>query len=212
MLDPLMVRLIAPPINRLGQTLARAGVSANNVTVVGFCVGLCALPALAAHQYMLALTCILLNRVADGLDGAVARASQKSDFGAYLDIVLDFIFYAAVVLGFALTESENAVVAAALLASFIGTGASFLGFAIIAAKRGLDTEARGQKSFFYSGGLAEGTETILFFVVICLQPHWFIPAASIFIAMCWITVGMRLIQAHTTFQIAKRAPNKDQAT
>lgn len=199
MLDPLMVRLIAPPINRLGRALARAGVSANSVTVAGFCIGLCALPALAANQYMIALACIILNRIADGLDGAVARASQKSDFGAYLDIVLDFIFYATVVLGFALAAPENAVVAAALLTSFIGTGASFLGFAIIAAKQGLDTDARGKKSFFYSGGLAEGTETILFFVVVCLQPQWFIPAALAFMAMCWITVGMRVAQAHAAF-------------
>lgn len=206
MLDPLMVRLITPPINRVGQALARAGVSANNVTVAGFCVGLGALPALAANQYMIALACILLNRVCDGLDGAVARASKKSDFGAYLDIVLDFIFYASVVLGFALADAENAVIAAALLASFIGTGASFLAFAIIAAKRGLDTQARGKKSFFYSGGLAEGTETILFFVLICLQPHWFIPATIVFIAMCWITVVMRIAQARHAFA----APDRDE--
>lgn len=200
MLDPLMVRLIAPPINRIGHALARSGVRANSITVAGFVIGLCALPALALGQYLMALVFILLNRVADGLDGAVARASHKTDFGAYLDIVLDFIFYAAVVFGFALAAPENAVFAAGLIASFIGTGASFLAFAVIAAKRGLDTEARGKKSFFYSGGLAEGTETILFFVLVCLKPDWFIPAALIFTVMCWVTVAMRIAQAHDVFK------------
>lgn len=202
MLDPLMVRLIAPPINYAGQVLAQRGVNADTITIAGFMVGLCALPSLAFEQYGLALTLIIMNRVGDGLDGAVARASHKSDFGAYLDIVLDFIFYAAVVVGFALASSANAVIAAALIASFIGTGASFLAFAIIAAKRGLDTEKRGKKSFFYSGGLAEGTETIVFFVVVCLKPDWFAPAALIFMAMCWVTVVMRIVQARSAFRDA----------
>ncbi len=199
MLDPIMVRLIAPPINNLGRILAERGVTANSVTLTGFGFGLCALPALALQAPTLALVLIVLNRIADGLDGAVARASGTTDFGAYLDIVLDFIFYAAVVVGFALMDLKNAVVATALLASFIGTGTSFLGYAIVAAKRGMETTTRGQKSFFYSGGLAEGTETILFFAVICLQPDWFVPASVIFMMLCWITVGMRIAQAYATF-------------
>lgn len=199
MLDPLMVRLIAPPINGIGRFLAQRNLTANMVTVLGFIIGLGAVPALASESTGLALCLILLNRLADGLDGAIARATQKTDFGAYLDIVLDFIFYAAVVFGFALYDPEYALVAAALIASFIGTGASFLAFAIIAAKRGLDTEARGKKSFFYSGGLAEGTETIAFFVVVCLQPELFVTASLVFIALCWATVAMRVNQARVAF-------------
>ncbi|MBT4738906.1 MAG: CDP-alcohol phosphatidyltransferase family protein [Rhodospirillaceae bacterium] len=199
MFDPLMVRLIGPPINWAGRNLAQRGISANSVTVVGFLIGLGALPALAFNAPTLALVLVLLNRVADGLDGAIARATEKTDFGAYLDIVLDFIFYAAIALGFAFLDHDNAIVVAVLVTSFIGTGASFLAFAVIAAKRGLDTQARGNKSFFYSGGLAEGTETIVFFVLVCAQPDWFIPAATIFIAMCWITVAMRINQARVAF-------------
>ncbi|NKB44105.1 MAG: CDP-alcohol phosphatidyltransferase family protein [Alphaproteobacteria bacterium] len=200
MLDPLMVRLIGPPINWAGRSLARRGITANTVTVFGFLVGLGALPALAMNAPNLALVLIVLNRVADGLDGAIARATKKTDFGAYLDIVLDFIFYAAVAFGFALLDHDNAIVVAALIASFIGTGASFLAYAVIAAKRGLETEARGTKSFFYSGGLAEGTETIVFFVLVCAKPDWFVPAAYFFMILCWITVAMRIKQAHIAFR------------
>lgn len=199
MLDPLMVRLIAVPINRMGAFVARTGVSANTVTVVGFGVGLLALPALAINQTLLALTFIALNRLADGLDGAVARINGKTEFGAYLDIVLDFIFYGTVVLGFAMRDPDDAIIATALILSFIGTGTSFLAYAIIAAKAGLITAARGEKSFFYSGGLAEGTETIAFFVLICLRPDWFAPAALVFMVMCWLTVAMRIFQAWTAF-------------
>ena len=199
MLDPLMVRLIAPPINSLGRTLAERGMTANSVTITGFILGLCALPALALQAPSVALMFIVLNRIADGLDGAVARASVTTDFGAYLDIVLDFIFYASVVVGFALWDEDNAIIAMLLLASFIGTGTSFLGYAILAAKRGMETTTRGQKSFFYSGGLVEGTETILFFGIICLQPDWFVPASVAFMTLCWITVGMRIYQAYAIF-------------
>lgn len=199
MLDPLMVRLIGPPINWAGRRLAQRGISANSVTVFGFLIGLGALPALAFNAPNLALVFVLLNRIADGLDGAIARATQKSDFGAYLDIVLDFIFYAAIALGFALLDPNNALIVAILIASFVGTGASFLAYAVIAAKQGLETESRGKKSFFYSGGLAEGTETVVFFVLICAQPDWFVPAASVFIIMCWITVAMRINQARVAF-------------
>ena len=92
MLDPLMVRLIAPPINHLGKRLARWGLHANTITITGFVLGMGAIPALAYGHYMLALALIAINRLADGLDGAVARASGKTDFGAYLDILLEFIF------------------------------------------------------------------------------------------------------------------------
>lgn len=201
MLDPLMVRLIAPPINRLGQAFANLGITANTITVTGFVLGLGALPALALNAPTIALIFILLNRVADGLDGAVARATTATDFGAYLDIVLDFIFYAAVIVGFALLSPDNTLIAVVLLASFIGTGTSFLAYAIIAAKKDLKTTERGRKSFFYSGGLAEGTETILFFMLICLKPAWFVPASVIFIVLCWITVVMRISQAYAVFRV-----------
>ena len=207
MLDPVMGRLITPPINWLGAHLARIGVGADTVTVGGFVIKLTAVPALVFGHFALALGLIALNRIADGLDGAIARASKKTDFGAYLDIVLDFIFYSAVVFGFALADPDNALVAAALIGSFVGTGASFLGYAIIATKRGLESETRGKKSFFYSGGLAEGTETILFFVIVCVWPSTFIPASLIFIGMCWITVAMRIGQAHKAFKSTGHPPD-----
>jgi phosphatidylglycerophosphate synthase len=146
------------------------------------------------------LTLILLNRLADGLDGAVARRTRLTDFGGYLDILCDFIFYAAVAFGFALGRPENAIAAAFLMLSFVGTGTSFLAYAIMAAKRQVTTDLRGAKSLYYIGGLTEGTETIAVFVAFCLFPGAFAPLAYVFGALCWLTTASRIATAWRTLR------------
>lgn len=200
MLDAVLRPLIDPVLDVAGRRLAKAGVRADAVTVAGFAVGLAAVPAIALGRSDLALAAILLNRLADGLDGAVARAAGPTDLGGYLDIVLDFLFYSAVVFGVALGRPEEAVWAAFLIFSFVGTGSSFLAYAVIAAKRGVTTESHGRKSIFYLGGLAEGTETIVAFLLICLIPHVFPWIAAIFGAMCWLTTAGRITQAVRAFR------------
>ena len=195
MFDATMRRIVDPPLDRIGRRLAAAGLSANAVTLAGFAVGLLAIPLLAAEWYGLALAAILINRLADGLDGAVARHTTLTDFGGYLDIVCDFIVYAGVAFGFALARPEDAVPAAFLILSFVGTGTTFLAFAIMAAKRGLSSEARGRKSLFYLGGLTEGTETIVVFAAFCLFPSAFVPLAYVFGALCWLTTAARIVTA-----------------
>lgn len=199
MFDAALRRLIDPTLDRIGIEMARAGISANSVTATGFAIGLCAVPALAVGLSGLALFCIILNRLLDGLDGPVARHAGASDLGGYLDIVADFIFYSAVPFGLALADpAGNALAAAFLIFSFVGSGSSFLAFAAIAAKRGLSTSARGRKSFYYLGGLLEGAETIAFLLFVALFPQWFAPAAWTFGTLCWIsTAGRVAIAAHS---------------
>jgi len=200
MFDAALRKIIDPPLDRAGRWLAARGVSANAVTLAGFAVGLLALPLLAVEAYGWALAAILLNRLSDGLDGAVARHVRLTDFGGYLDIVCDFLFYAAVPVGFALARPEaNAVAAAVLVFSFVGTGASFLAYAVLAAKRGIGTELRGAKSFYYLGGLTEGAETIALFVLLCLWPSAFAPIAYVFAALCWVTTTTRIVAARQAF-------------
>ena len=192
MLDAALRRLINPPLEAAGKRLAAAGISANSATLAGFAIGLAALPLLTAGAYGWALVAILANRLADGLDGAIARVQGPSDLGGYLDIVCDFLFYAAVVFGFVLAAPENRLPGAFLLFAFIGTGSSFLAFAVFAARRGLENRAQGLKSFYYLGGLTEGTETIALFVVLCLFPGSFSWLAWLFGAACWVTTLARL--------------------
>ncbi len=200
MFDARIRPLIDPPLARLAVMAHRAGVTANDITITGFVIGMLAVPALVFEAYGLGLVLILLNRLADGLDGAIARITSKTDRGGFLDIVLDFIFYSSVPFAFALADPfENALAAAFLIFSFIGTGCSFLAYAIIAEKRGLSTDIQGQKSIFYLSGLTEGFETIALFVLACLLPAWFPVFAWVFGTLCWITTATRVHAGWRTF-------------
>lgn len=199
MFDARLRPLIDPPLNAMGRALARRGIGANAVTLAGLVPALAASFAIAHHHYLAGLAIILLNRLLDGLDGAVARASGLTDFGGYLDTLADYVFYVAVPVGFGLAATENTVAAMLLIASFTLTCASFLVFAAIAAKRGEESTEHGSKSFFYSTGLAEGAETIAAFVAMCLWPAQFSAIAIGFAALCLLTVVQRSLLARRTF-------------
>lgn len=191
---------IDPPLNAAGRWLARYGVGANEITASGMVLGLGAGAAIALSHYAIGFVLILVNRVLDGLDGAVARATRLTDFGGYLDIVGDFVFYVAIPLGFGLANGSNQVPALALTASFALTGTSFLAFAAIAAKRGLNSAAHGRKSFFYSTGVAEGAETIVAFLLMAALPFWFPTIAWSYAILCLVTVVQRSIFAFSVFK------------
>ena len=190
-LRPFVDRILDP----VGRGLATLGVSANQISVVGFMFGIGAVVAIASGARETALTLFAANRLCDGLDGAVARASAPTDLGGFLDITLDFIIYSAIVFAFALVDPDNATAAAFLIFSFVGTGTSFLAFAITAQKRDISTDIRGKKSFFYLGGLTEGLETIIFLATAMIIPSYFVPLAWGFGALCWITTGTRIHDA-----------------
>jgi phosphatidylglycerophosphate synthase len=204
MLDGMMRGVIDTPLNEGGRWLAARGATANAVTLVGLGFGLVAAWMVAVGWSGAVVAVFLLaSRLADGLDGAVARVRGRTDLGGFLDIVCDFTFYGAVPLAFVLREpAENGVVGAFLLFSFYVNAATFLGYAILAAKHGMETQTRGQKSLYFTAGLMEGTETILFFLTIVLWPTAFVPLAWIFGGLCVVTAIARLILAHRVFRSA----------
>jgi phosphatidylglycerophosphate synthase len=205
MIDAQFRRYMDPPLEAIARNLHNTGITANQVTITGFIIGLAVIPLLAFQLYMAALTAIIINRFADGLDGAIARDRGITDAGGYLDIVLDFIFYSAVIFGFCLALPDQALYGAFLIFSFIGTGSSFLALSIFAAKRSLTTTLRGTKSIYYLGGLTEGFETITILVLMCLFPSWFWLIASIFGTLCWITTLSRIV---TSYQLLSDLPNQ----
>lgn len=193
MLDRAIQQALRPLMTRAARVLLRAGASADGLSFTGFALGLAAAAAIATQHFMAGLVLLLLSRLMDGLDGAVARASQPTDRGGFLDITLDFLFYAAIPLAFAMADpAANALAAAALLASFMGTASSFLAFAVMAEKRGLTDTALPDKSFYFLGGLTEATETIAVFAAMCLWPSAFAPLAWGFAALCGITTALRI--------------------
>ncbi|WP_128516595.1 CDP-alcohol phosphatidyltransferase family protein [Tabrizicola thermarum] len=202
MLDGLMRGVINTPLDEGGRWLAARGASANAVTLAGLALGLVAAVLIGFGWSGLLVAAVLLaSRLADGLDGAVARARGKSDFGGFLDIVCDFAFYGAIPLAFVLRDpGANGVAGAFLLFSFYVNAATFLGYAILAEKHGLETRSRGEKSLYFTAGLMEGTETILCFLVLVLWPALFVPLAWIFGVLCVVTALARILLAARTFR------------
>jgi phosphatidylglycerophosphate synthase len=200
MLDAIIRKQIDPPLAALARQAVKWRISADAVTILGFAFGLAAAALIASQLYGVAVVLLLLSRFFDGLDGAIARQTRLSDVGGFLDITLDFICYATVVFAFALADpAANALAAAFLTTSFMGPAATFLAYAVFAAKHGLTTEIRGSKSLYYLGGLTEGTETILALVLMCVFPEWFALIAVVYGILCWITAGTRIAAAVTTF-------------
>ncbi len=164
-------------------------------------IGAAAALAIVQQAYLTGAVLIVLSRLCDGLDGVVARTNGATDFGGYLDIVLDFAFYGIIPFAFALADPmTNAAAAAALLLSFYVNGASFLAYAILAAKRGDETEARGKKSIFFTTGLAEASETLAVFLAACMWPSWFPLLAWAFAAICIYTAFSRMLLARASFR------------
>ena len=193
MLDRAIQSAIKPLLTRAARQLVAAGIGADAITVTGFVVGMAAAVAIALEAYLAGLVLLLASRLMDGLDGAVARATQPTDRGGFLDITLDFLFYASIPLAFAVANpAQNALPAAVLLAAFIGTASSFLAFAIVAEKHRMASTAFPDKSFYFLGGLTEATETIVAFAAMCLWPAAFPLIAYGFAVLCAITIAMRI--------------------
>ena len=201
MLDRMAMAAIKPGVDALAGVLVRWRITPNQVTVAAFALGLFAAVLIAAHAYLWAAAVILFSRLLDALDGAVARASGSvTDQGGFLDIALDFLFYAGIPLGFAVVNpGANALAAATLLAAFIGTGSSFLAFAVMAAKRNMTSTAYPNKSFYFLGGLTEATETLAFFVAMCIWPAHFAVLAYLFAALCGVTIFTRIVWGMRAF-------------
>lgn len=195
-LQPLQRALMVPP----AKWLVARGVRADQITLAGCAIGLLAALAAALGLYWLALIGLAMNRLADGLDGAVARLTTPTDRGAFLDIALDFVFYATFPIGFIFADpTSNGLPGAALIASFVLTGTSFLAFSIIAERRGLQATDYPTKGIYYLGGLAEGAETIAVFAAFCLFPQAFAGIAWAFTAICIVTGITRYVAGWQMF-------------
>jgi phosphatidylglycerophosphate synthase len=202
MFDRQLLAVTKPLVDKIAAQLVARTITANQISIFGFALGMLAAILIAVGSIKLAIIPLLLNRLCDGLDGAVARHTKPSDRGAFLDITLDFFFYAAVPLAFAFCNPErNALAAAVLLASFIGTGVTFLAYAIMAAKRGESASAAyPSKAFYYLGGLTEGFETVLCFTAMCIWPEHFVSIAYVYSAMCALTTTTRLVAGWHAFR------------
>ncbi len=200
MLDRRIAQWIKPGVDQLARLAVRVGLTADSLTFLGFVLGLSAASCIALGHFQMGLGLILISRLCDALDGAVARLDHPTDRGGFLDISLDFLFYASIPLAFAISAPpQNGLAAATLLAAFMGTSTSFLAFAVLAAKRNMHSSNYPDKSFYFLGGLTEATETLLFFAAMCLWPRHFAVLAYVFSALCALTILSRLVWGWKAF-------------
>lgn len=191
--------VVKQPCKTIARRLDELGVSANHVSIVGFIFGILCVASIAFGHFGFGLFLLLINRIADGVDGELARLTSATDAGAYLDICLDFTFYALFPVGFALYDPvSNALPAAILICSFVGTGSSFLAFSVFAKQRGIEHPDFSYKGLYYLNGITEGTETIIIFVLMCLFYTLFPVLALIFAILCLITAGSRIYFCFST--------------
>jgi phosphatidylglycerophosphate synthase len=203
MLDSTFRKLIDPPLNIIARGIAKTPLTGTAITIIGFGFGIVACLCLAFQYGYTAFVFLMLNRLCDGLDGAVARAKRESsDFGGYLDITLDFVIYAGIPFFAAVGLMDTSAFFATgfVIYSFIGSGISFLAYAIMAAKRNMDDGAhQGKKSFFFANGFMEGTETVIFMALVCLFPQYFEIFCITYGILCWATTAARIHMAWRVF-------------
>ncbi|MDF2373336.1 MAG: CDP-alcohol phosphatidyltransferase family protein [Rhizobiaceae bacterium] len=200
MLDGVVRKRIDPILDAVGKRVAVLGITANSVTFAGLFIGLLAAFAIWQQAYWIGLVLLLLSRICDGLDGAIAKVTKITDFGGYLDIVFDFIFYGVIPLAFILADpASNGVAGSVLIFSFYVNGSTFLAYAVMAEKRDMRSTMRGEKSIYFTTGLAEGTETIFVLSLFCVLPGSFPIIATIYAVICFYTALSRIVLAARVF-------------
>jgi len=189
------------PKEKIMKPLAKAmpDISPATVTVVACAVGVGAGLAAAGQQYGLALGLWAVNRLLDGLDGTLARLrNQQSDLGGYLDIVLDFVVYSAIPIGLAVGSPQPGAMLAALflLASFYVNTATWMYLAALLEKRNQGAKARGElTTITMPGGLVEGLESLLFYTLFLLFPHWLSALFGVMAGLVVVTAAQRVVWA-----------------
>jgi phosphatidylglycerophosphate synthase len=196
MLDQVLRARLGPSLDRAAGRLAARGISPGALTGVGLLAGVGACVCVATDSWAAALALWLLNRLLDGLDGPVARRDRATELGGLLDFVADFIVYSGFVVGVAIAHPGARLACVALLATYLVNNVALLSFSSVIERRGLPLG--DERSLRLLPGLAEGTETIVVYVLFCLLPGSSAVIAWAFAGVVAVTAGQRVQQAVTT--------------
>jgi len=180
-----------PSLAVAGRRLASIGVRAGTLTTASFVAGMGACVAAATRAWAVALALWFANRILDGLDGPVARAHGSSELGGFFDIVGDFAIYGGFVIGVAIAVPPARLACGVLLLSYYVSGTALLALSSLLERRGRSGDEG--RSLRFTGGLAEGAETIVVYTLFCLLPGSAQPIAWGFAAAVGVTALQRVV-------------------
>ena len=206
MLDRALRSVLARPLDAGAALLDRPGITPDRLTLAGLLIGLASAVAAALQWWGPALALWLLSRVADGLDGTLARRRARlrgdgaplSHAGGFLDITADFVVYGATVVGVAIGAAAGfgAPWWPFLLVLFVYyvNGTAFLAFSSIAERSGRTIDDGRSLSFL--GRIAEGTETIVVHALWLILPFWSWQIALVWSVFVAVSAGQRIIAGY----------------
>jgi phosphatidylglycerophosphate synthase len=185
--------------DQVGAPLARSLSRVSPITINAGTRRQVCLPPGSLHRqiHFAALALWILNRVLDGLDGLLARMHNKqSDFGGYVDILTDFVVYAALPIGLVAgsPSGERYLALAFLLASFYVNAASWMYLAALLEKRAARSPET-QTTIVMPAGIIGGFETIIAYGIFLLFPAHITILFSVFALLVFITIIQRLVWA-----------------
>tara|TARA_B110000037_G_scaffold106675_1_gene123852 strand:+ start:1856 stop:2461 length:606 start_codon:yes stop_codon:yes gene_type:complete len=192
MIDKKINNYLNPYLFYAAKILCKFNISANFITLIGSIFGFFCFFFIIKSNFILAFLFLFLNRLFDGLDGAIARLVGQTDLGAFYDIISDFIFYCLFPIAFIFINIDNAYSICFLLLSFVANQSSFLASAWLLEKNKIFISKKYTKSFFYIGGITEGFETIICFSLMLLFNNFIDLISYCFGTLCWITFIFRV--------------------
>ena len=193
MIDKKINNYLNPYLFYIAKILCKFNIPANFITLIGSIFGFFCFFFIIKSNFILAFLFLFLNRLFDGLDGAIARLVGETDLGAFYDIISDFIFYCLFPIAFIFINIDNAYSICFLLLSFVATQSTFLASAWLLEKNKIFISKKYTKSFFYIGGITEGFETIICFSLMLLFNNSIDLISYCFGTLCWITFIFRVL-------------------
>jgi phosphatidylglycerophosphate synthase len=189
MLDTNARRLVQPLLDGVARACARAGISANALTVAGMLLGVAAAALVALGHPVAGFLVLWLSGLIDAADGTLARLTTSTPMGAILDITFDRVVEIAMIAAIA-WRFPDARLELLILAGTIAIAMSlFLSI-------GAAIQNTSAKSFHYAPGLGERTEAFICLSLMILDGERLILWTWVFVAVIVFTMGQRLRHAH----------------
>lgn len=205
MLDAPVRRVLARPLDEAAGVLQRVGIRPDALTGIGWAVGVACCVAAGTGHWTTALVLWLANRLADGLDGPLARRSGATELGGFLDLLADFSIYAGFVLAVGIAVPDARIACLTLLVTYYLSGTAFLLLSARWEARGITGDGR---SVLFVGGVAEGTETVLAYVAICLLPDHAAIVVWVFAGLVGLTALQRTVLGIRSLGSPPPAPHR----